>query len=64
MPVLLVVTRETGAPDTVTVPVDVWLGGAKRTAVRVRRVPPVKRIEIDPGNEFPDVDRGNQRWPR
>ena len=64
MPVLLVVTRETGAPDTVTVPVDVWLGGAKRTAVRVRREPTVKRIEIDPGNEFPDVDRGNQRWPR
>jgi hypothetical protein len=64
MPVLLVVTRESGTPDTVTVPVDVWLGGAKRTAVRVRREPTVKRIEIDPGNEFPDVDRGNQRWPR
>jgi hypothetical protein len=64
MPVLLVVTRESGAADTVTVPVDVWLGGAKRTAVRVRREPTVKRIEIDPGNEFPDVDRGNQKWPR
>ena len=64
MPVVLVVTRESGAPDSVTVPVDVWLGGAKRTAVRVRRQPTVKRIEIDPGDEFPDVDRGNQRWPR
>ncbi len=64
MPVLLVVTRESGSPDTVTVPVDVWLAGAKRTTVRIRREPTVKRIEIDPGNEFPDVDRGNQRWPR
>ncbi len=64
MPVLLVVTRESGSPDTVTVPVDIWLGGAKRTTVRIRREPTVKRIEIDPGNEFPDVDRGNQRWPR
>jgi hypothetical protein len=64
MPVILVVTRETGTPDTVTVPVDVWLGGAKRTSVRVAREPTVKKIEIDPANEFPDLDRGNQRWPR
>src|SRR5206468_11681760 len=43
MPVVLVVTRGSGTPDTVTVAVDVWLGGAKRTAVRVRREPTVKR---------------------
>jgi hypothetical protein len=24
----------------------------------------VKSIEIDPGRDFPDVDRDNQRWPR
>jgi hypothetical protein len=37
----------------------------------VRLAPPsqtstgtVKSIEIDPGRQFPDVDRDNQRWPR
>jgi hypothetical protein len=64
MPVPLVVTRADGRADSVTVPVDVWLGGARRTTVRVAREPAVKSIEIDPGREFPDVDRDNQRWPR
>ena len=64
MPVPLVVTRADGKVDSLTVPVDVWLGGAKRTTVRVAREPAVKSIEIDPGHDFPDVDRDNQRWPR
>jgi Peptidase family M1 domain len=64
MPVPLVVTRTKGRTDTVTVPVDVWLGGAKKTDVKVAKEPAVKTIEIDPGHDFPDVDRDNQRWPR
>jgi Peptidase family M1 domain len=64
MPVPLVVTRADGRADSLTVPVDVWLGGAKRTTVRVAREPTVRSIEIDPGREFPDVNRDNQRWPR
>jgi hypothetical protein len=48
----------------VTVPVDVWLGGLKRTTVKVAREPAIKSIEIDPGRDFPDLDRGNQRYPR
>jgi hypothetical protein len=64
MPVHLVVTRTDGRADSLDVPVDVWLGGAKRTTVRVAREPAVKSIEIDPKREFPDVDRDNQRWPR
>ena len=64
MPVRLVVTRTDGHTDSLTVPVDVWLGGAKRTTVRLAKEPAVKSIEIDPGHEFPDVDRDNQRWPR
>jgi aminopeptidase N len=64
MPVPIVVTRADGRADSLTVPVDVWLGGAKRTTVRVAREPAVKSIEIDPGHDFPDVDRDNQRWPR
>jgi hypothetical protein len=64
MPVPLVVTRADGRVDTLTVPVDVWLGGAKKTEVKVAKEPAVKSIEIDPGRDFPDVDRDNQRWPR
>jgi Peptidase family M1 domain len=64
MPVPLVVTREGGRADTVTVPVDVWLEGLKRTTVKVAREPAIKSIEIDPGRDFPDLDRGNQRYPR
>ena len=63
-PVPLVVTRSNGHTDSVTVPVDVWLSGAKRTTVRVANEPAVKSIEIDPGREFPDIDHDNQRWPR
>jgi hypothetical protein len=64
MPVPLVVTRADGHTDSLTVPVDVWLSGAKRTTVRVASQPAVKSIEIDPGREFPDIDHDNQRWPR
>ena len=64
MPVPLVVTRADGRTDTVSVPVDVWLGGAKKTTVKVAKEPAIKSIEIDPGRDFPDVDRDNQRWPR
>lgn len=64
MPVRLVVTRDSGTADTVTVPVRVWLEGAKRTSVRVAREPGIKSIAIDPDRQFPDVDRGNQVWPR
>ena len=64
MPVHLVVTRSNGQADSLTVPVDVWLGGAKRTTVRVAKEPAVRSIEIDPAHEFPDMNRDNQRWPR
>ena len=64
MPVPLVVTRDGGQADTVTVPVDVWLGGLKRTTVKLSREPAIRSIEIDPGRQFPDLDRGNQRFPR
>jgi hypothetical protein len=64
MPVHLVVTRTDGHTDSLTLPVDVWLQGAKKTTVRIAREPSVKQVEIDPAKDFPDVDRGNQVWPR
>ena len=64
MPVHLVVTRSEGEPQTVDVPVSVWFTGEKRTTVRIARDPTIKRLELDPKREFPDIDRGNGVWPR
>ena len=64
MPVHLAVTRINGRVDSLTVPAEAWLGGERRRTVRVSRQPAVKRIEIDPTRDFPDVARGNQMWPR
>jgi len=62
LPVLLAVTRADGSVQRVTVPVDAWLGGARRAQVRVAREPRIVRVEIDPEGLFPDVDRTNQIW--
>lgn len=62
MPVPLVITRTGGTVDRLTVPVDVWLDGRRRTTVRVAAKPTIARVEIDAGGVFPDVDRSNQRW--
>ncbi len=64
MPVHLVVTRSSGEPQTVDIPVSVWFTGEKRTSVRIAQEPSIKTIEIDPKREFPDIDRGNGKWPR
>ncbi len=64
MPAVLAITRANGRVERVTVPVDVWLGGARSHVVRVARLPEVVRVEIDPDALFPDVDRANQRWVR
>ncbi|GJG89192.1 peptidase [Gemmatimonadetes bacterium T265] len=63
MPVVLAVTRAGGGVQRVTVPVDVWLAGARRHVVRLPATPAVVRVEIDPDGLFPDVDRSNQVWP-
>ena len=62
MPVRLAVTRADGSVQRLEVPVDVWLRGARRTAVRVAREPRIVRITIDPAALFPDVDRTKQTW--
>jgi len=63
MPVVLAITREDGAVQRLTLPVDVWLTGARQATVRVARSPRVTRVVIDPDGLFPDIDRGNQVWP-
>ena len=62
MPVRLAVTRADGSVERVSVPVDVWLAGARSTTVRVRSAPAIRRVEIDPEVAFPDIDRSNNVW--
>jgi Peptidase family M1 domain len=62
MPVRLAVTRADASVQYLELPVAVWLSGARRTVARVAAEPRVVRIEIDPAQEFPDVDRTNQVW--
>jgi len=64
MPVDLVLTLANGETRRITVPVDVWLSGA-RTHTRTVELPAaLQRVEIDPEADFPDVDRGDNVWQR
>ncbi len=62
MPVLLAVTRADGSVQRVTLPVDGWLGGARRATATLAKEPAIVRVEIDPEGAFPDLDRRNQVW--
>lgn len=64
MPVKLAVTRADGSVQRVEVPVSVWLGGARKYVLRVAARPAVTKVEIDPEQLFPDVNRGNQVWAK
>ena len=65
MPVRLAITRQgAGRVDRVEIPVDVWLRGERRATIRVASSPRITRVEIDPENAFPDIDRTNNRWGR
>ena len=64
MPVPLAIQRADGSTTRRTVPVDVWLDGETRHEITVPADPPVVRVEIDPEDHFPDLDRSNQVWRR
>ena len=60
MPVRLAVTGADGSVEYRDIPVDVWLDGSRTTAVTVPGT--VTRVELDPDELFPDVDRSNNTW--
>ena len=64
MPVRLAITRTTGVLEFTEVPVDVWLAGARRHTVTLPDAATIAKVEIDPENAFPDIDRTNQTWTR
>lgn len=63
MPVPLVITRADGSVERRTIPVDVWLGGRNRTTLAVPTGSGITQVVIDADSLYPDLDRGNNRWP-
>ena len=63
MPVDLRLTYGNGTTEDVRLPVEIWFQG--NHYVYARKVPAaVVKVEIDPGQNFPDVRRGNNVWQR
>lgn len=62
MPVLLTLTLENGTTIEERIAVTDWLRGLRETSIEVNIQSPVKRVEIDKDNYFPDKDRSNNVW--
>ncbi len=61
MPVILRVTQQNGKVETINLPVEVWHRGNTWT-VKYNSDSPIVRVEVDPGQEFPDADLSNNVW--
>ncbi|HSB55370.1 MAG TPA: hypothetical protein VLD58_13490, partial [Gemmatimonadales bacterium] len=46
---------------TVALPVDMWNLGS-RFVYRIRTDATVRKVEVDPDADLPDIDRSNNRW--
>ncbi len=62
MPVLLRLTRADGSTESLMLPVEPWLEGAREQSVTVEGE--VTKVEIDPDWVFSDVNRRNNVWER
>ncbi|MFN1834595.1 M1 family metallopeptidase [Balneola sp. MJW-20] len=62
MPVLLRITFEDGTTEDRRIEVTDWLRGLRETSIEIESSSPVQRVEIDPDNYFPDVNRTNNVW--
>jgi hypothetical protein len=64
MPVRLVARNAKGDITETVIPVDAWFAGSRKVTVRMAVPEGYTRVEIDPDERVPDVDRTNQVWPR
>lgn len=60
MPVIARADFTDGTSETVTLPVDVWLGGSRTATVTIPlHGKTLKSVTLDPDNRFQDLDRSN-----
>jgi hypothetical protein len=62
MPVVLAITHADGKIERTTLAVDGWFTGRRQLTAVVTRGAGVTRVEIDPDQSFPDLDRANNVW--
>jgi len=62
MPVEMGLLLDDGSIRRVTLPVEVWFLGDRYTAL-IPGPRKVISVTLDPESWYPDVDRGNNRWP-
>lgn len=62
MPARLTITLADGSRLRREVPVEHWLGGARRAEILVPPGQSVLRVEIDAEHDFPDIQRDNNVW--
>jgi hypothetical protein len=63
MPATLRLTFAGGSTQDVKLPIEMW-NLSDRFDYRVPGSMQITRVDVDPRAELPDVDRGNNRWPR
>lgn len=64
LPTLIVATLENGEVRRVRIPESYWLTGARSQTAVLEVTSPVVRVELDPEQLFPDVDRSDNTWQR
>jgi hypothetical protein len=62
MPVELELLMDDGSTRRLSLPVEIWFGGATYTAI-VPGPGKVNSVIVDPDASYPDVRRDNNRWP-
>ncbi len=63
LPTEVELLREDGSTERRTLPADIWMLGDRYT-LAVPGDAQVTSVTIDPDGALPDIDRGNNRWPR
>lgn len=61
MPVIVAVKDGGGKTDTLRLPAEIWQRGGTWT-FRYPSVTALSQVVIDPGEAFPDMNRGNNEW--